>query len=120
MFKFLGVAVMAMLLAGCASEAASPYTGANGKTLIVEPNVWSNYEDYLTHVSSTNPGIFIVVIDDDHAVSSGYSVCPEGHCIADTSTNAIMNECKSNGLTCAIFAHSSSIVLNYKLDGQSS
>jgi hypothetical protein len=116
MLKFLGVAAMAMLLAACASEAASPYTGANAKTLIVEPDVWSHYQEYLTYVGSTNPGVFIVVIEGDHAVSSGYNVCPGGHCLADTNTNSIMKECKEKGLTCAIFAHSSSIVLNYKLD----
>jgi hypothetical protein len=116
MSKFIGAAVLAVLLAACASEAASPYSGANAKTLIVEPKVWSRYQEYLTYVNGTNPGVFIVVIQDDHAVYGTYNVCPSGHCLADTNTNAIMNECKDKGLTCTIFARSSSIVLNYKLD----
>jgi hypothetical protein len=116
MFKYFSVAILAMLLGACASEVASPYSGSNAKTLIVEPNVWSRYQEYLTYVSSTNPGVFIVVIQDDHAVFGTYNVCPSGHCLADTNTNTIMNECKAKGLSCAIFARSSSIVLNYKLD----
>ncbi len=120
MFKFVAAALLAVLLAACTTGAGSPYSGSTGKTLIVEPNVWSDYQEYLTHVNGTNPGVFIVVIVGDHAVSSGYNVCPGGHCRADTNTNSIFNECKAKGLDCAIFARSSTIVLNYKRAGESS
>ena len=56
------------------------------------------------------------MIVNNHAVSTGYNVCPEGDCLADTNTNPNMGECKDKDLTSAIFARSSSIVLNYKLE----
>jgi hypothetical protein len=115
MFKILAAAVLAVLLAACASGAGSPYSGSTGKTLIVEPKVWAAYQEYVGQVSGTNPGTFVVVIVGDHAVSQGYSYCPGGHCRADTFVNQIFNECRSKGLDCAVFARSSSIVLNYKL-----
>jgi hypothetical protein len=118
MIKRIVAVVLAALLAACTNGVGSPYTGSTGKTLIVEPSVWTAYQEYLTHVSSTNPGVFVVVIVGDHAVSQGYNYCPEGHCIADTYTNQIFGECRAKGLDCAVFARSSSIVLNYKLAEQ--
>jgi len=116
MFRFLCVAVLAMLAAACATDTKSAYSGSTGKTLIVDKRDWSNYQEYLSHVSSTNPGVFAVVVMGDHTVGSGYSVCPEGHCIADTGINPMMDDCRAKGLTCLVFARSSSIVVNYKLD----
>jgi hypothetical protein len=115
MFKFLIAAVLAVLLAACATGAGSPYSGSNGKTLIVEPKVWAAYQEYAARLSGTNPGTFIVVIMGDHAVSQAYSYCPGGHCRADTFNNQVFAECREKGLDCAVFANSTTIVLNYKL-----
>jgi hypothetical protein len=116
MFKFIGIAVMAMLLAACATGAGSAYSGSNGKTLIVEKNVWDDYQKYLSYLNGSNPGTFIVVIVDDHAVGSGYRVCPAGHCQADANISSAMAQCHAKGLNCAVFAQSNDIMLNYKLD----
>jgi hypothetical protein len=115
MFKLLGTAILAVLLAACATGAGSSYSGSNGKTLIVEPKVWSDYQDYASRISGTNPGTFVVVIVGDHAVSSAYGYCAEGNCRTSTFISQVFNECKDKGLTCAVFARSSSIELNYKL-----
>ena len=115
MLKFFGGAAMALLLAACATGAGSAYSGSNGKTLIVEPQVWSAYQDYASRISSTNPGTFVVVIVGDHAVSQAYSYCSEGNCRTDTFINSVFNDCRAKGLTCAVFARSGSIELNYKL-----
>ena len=115
MLKFIGSAVLALLLAACATGVGSAYSGANGKTLIVEKNVWDEYQKYLSYLDGSNPGTFIVVIVDDHAVGSGYSVCPAGHCQADANVSQTMATCHARGLDCAVFAQSNDIMLNYKL-----
>jgi hypothetical protein len=113
--RLIGAAILAMLLAACTNGPGSPYSGSNGKTLIVEPQVWAAYKEYASHLSGTNPGTFIVVILGDHAVSQAYSYCPGGHCRADTFNNQVFAECREKGLDCAVFANSTTIVLNYKL-----
>jgi hypothetical protein len=115
LLKFVVAAILAVLVAACANGAGSPYSGSSGKTLIVEPQVWSAYQEYTSHLASTNPGTFIVVIVGDRAVSQGYSYCPGSHCRVDTINNQIFADCRAKGLNCAVFAQSSTIVLNYKL-----
>ena len=115
MLKFIGAAIMATLLAACATGAGSAYSGAKGKTLIVQKNVWDEYQKYISYLNGSNPGTFVVVIVDDHAVGSGYSVCPAGHCQADSWISSMMSRCHAQGLTCAVFAQSTDIMLNYKL-----
>ena len=114
-WKVVSAAVLAMALAACASGAGKEYSGSGGKTLIVEKQVWDAYKEYESKLSSTNPGTFIVVIEGDHAVSHAYSYCPGGHCRADTYNNQVFDQCRAQGLTCAVFARSSTIILNYKL-----
>jgi hypothetical protein len=116
MFKFFGAVAVALVLAACTTGAGTPYSGSNGKTLIVEPQVWSAYQDYASRISGTNPGTFVVVIDGDHAVSQAYGYCSEGNCRTSTFISRVFNECRDKGLTCAIFARSGSIELNYKLE----
>jgi len=119
MLRYVFIAALAMLTAACAST-SSPYSGSNGKTLYVAKKdwakYWAKYQEYLTHVGGTNPGVFAVVVVGDHTAGSGYSVCPEAHCLADSGINPMMNECKAEGLTCIVFAQSSSILVNYKID----
>src|SRR4051812_46087977 len=103
MFRFFCVAALAMLTAACATGAGSPYSGSNGKTLIVEPQVWSAYQEYTALISGTNPGTFVVQIVGDHAVSQAYNYCTAGNCRTDTFINSVFDDCRAKGLTCAIF-----------------
>jgi hypothetical protein len=114
MYKFLLAAVSAVLLAACANGAGSDYSGSNGKTLTVEPNVWSDYQEYSARVSGTNPGVFVVQIVNDRAVSDAYTYCSDGNCRTSTFINGVFNECKAKELVCAVFARNGSTALNYK------
>jgi hypothetical protein len=116
MFKFLASAVIAVLLAACTTGAGSAFSGASGKTLIIEAPVWAAYEEYLARISGTNPGTFVVQIVGDHAVSQAYGYCGDGNCRTSTFINSVFDDCRAKGLTCAIFARSSTIELNYKLE----
>jgi hypothetical protein len=120
MYKFLLTAIPAVLLAACANGAGSAYSGSNGKTLVVEPNVWSDYQAYSARISGTNPGVFVVQIVDDHAVSDSYTYCSDGNCRTDTFINGVFNECKAKGLVCTIFARNGSTTMNYKRAEQQS
>jgi hypothetical protein len=115
MFRFMAAAVLTALLGACANGGGAAYSGSNGKTLIVEPSVWSAYQDYAARISGTNPGTFIVVIVGDRAVSQAYSYCSAGNCRTDTFVSSVFSECKAKGLECAVFARSGSIALNYTL-----
>jgi len=115
-FKSLLAAVLAVSLAACATGATGNYSGSSGKTLYVAQEDWEFFQKYLTQVSATNPGTFIMMARNDHTVSSAYSYCPDSNCRVDTYINTVMAKCAARHLDCVVFARSTSIEVNYKVE----
>ena len=115
--KWLGIAVLAMLVAGCAT---GPYSGANGKTILVSKEVWSFYQEYLAKISGVNRGVFVVGLDDGFAVTGSANYCPGSSCFATNYSKGAFDSCRSFGgnLECVLFANSSDIQVNYKVEGE--
>ncbi|MES1151723.1 MAG: hypothetical protein ABUL54_07485 [Dongia sp.] len=116
MFRLLAAAILAALLTAFASGATGTYSGANGKALYVAKEDWAFYKEYLGRISSTNPGTFIMMARDDHTVGSTYSYCGSGNCRVDTYISGVMAKCHDMHVDCIVFARSSSIEVNYKLE----
>lgn len=116
MFKLICAAMLAALLSACATGATSTYSGSGGKTLYVAKEDWAFFQQYLGQVSSTNPGTFIMMARNDHTVSSAYSYCPGGNCRTNTYISSVMAKCQDQHVDCIVFARSSSIEVNYKLE----
>jgi hypothetical protein len=121
MFRVIGVAAMAALLSACAASSAmtGEYTKGSGKTLAMGKQVWSGFESYASKVSVANPGGFAVAIRNGEAIAYAYSYCPEGHCIGESSTVWAMDHCRQYGVgDCVLFASSSEILVNYRVENQ--
>ena len=119
MLKVLGAALLAALLVACASPLSGQYKKGSDKTLLVSKSVWAGYQEYLSLISGTNPGDFVVAAMNGTALGYSGSYCPAAGCLTmgGNRANKLMNECRSYGpdVECILFAHSSEILVNYKL-----
>jgi hypothetical protein len=115
-FKILLTAVLAVSLAACAGGATSTYSGSSGKTLMVAKEDWGFFQKYLSLVSATNPGTFIMMARNDHTVTSAYAYCPDMNCREDSYISSVMTKCTELHLDCIVFARSTAIEVNYKVD----
>jgi hypothetical protein len=119
MLRILGAVLVAALLAGCASSLSGDYAKGKGKTLSVTQDVWSGYQKYLGLIRGTNPGDFVVAVVDGVAVGYTANYCPAEGCLVmgGGRHNKLMNECRSYGpgVECILFAHSSDILVDYKI-----
>jgi hypothetical protein len=120
MFKIIGAALLAVGLSACVSSSAmvGDYAKGSGKTLIVSKSVWSAFENYASKVSSANPGGFAVEVIDGIGLGYAGYYCSEGHCYGGSATVAAMKSCRSDGHECVLFANSSEILVNYRVEGQ--
>ena len=120
MLRFFGAVLVAALLAGCASSLSGQYAEGKGKTLLVSKETWAGYQEYLALISGTNPGDFVVAVVDGVAVGYTASYCPSTGCLVmgGGRHNKLMNECRSYGpgVECILFAHSSDILVDYKVE----
>ena len=118
MLRILGAVLVAVLLAACASPLSGDYAKGKGKTLSVTKDVWAGYQEYLSLISGTNPGDFVVAAIDGVALGYTGSYCPGTSCIiVGSRANRLVDKCKSYGpgVECILFAHSSEILVDYKL-----
>jgi|SRR6185369_17577022 hypothetical protein len=118
MWKVFCAALLAVLLVGCASPLSGQYKKGGDKTLLITKDVWAGYQEYLTLISQTNPGDFVVAAMNGVALGYTGSYCPGTSCITVGSrANRMMDRCRSYGpeVECILFAHSSNILVNYKL-----
>ena len=119
MLRFLGAVLVAALLSACASSLSGDYAEGKSKTLLVTKDVWAGYQEYLGRIQGTNPGDFVVAAVGGKALGYTASYCPAAGCLimGGSRTNKLMNECRSYGpdVECILFAHSSDIVVNYKV-----
>ena len=119
MLRLFGAALLAALLAACASPLSGDYAKGKGKTLVVSKDVWAGYQEYLSLISGTNPGDFVVAALDGVALGYTGSYCPSTSCIITGSrASRLIDRCKSYGpeVECVLFAHSSEILVDYKLE----
>ncbi len=121
MLRIIGAVLVAALLAGCASSLSGDYAKGKGKTLSVTQDVWDGYQQYLGLIRGTNPGDFVVAAMDGVALGYTASYCPSAGCLVmgGARHNKLMNECRSYGpgVECILFAHSSDILVDYKIIG---
>jgi hypothetical protein len=118
MLKVFGAALLAALLVACASPLSGQYKKGGDKTLLITKDVWAGYQEYLTLISQTNPGDFVVAAMNGVALGYTGSYCPGTSCITVGSrANRMIDRCKSYGpeVECILFAHSADILVNYKL-----
>jgi hypothetical protein len=118
MLKVFGAAILAVLLAACASPLSGEYAeGSNGKTMLVTQQVWGWYQDYVGKISGVNKGLFVVGLRDGVATSAYYYYCPGPSCLSANYGKKAMDGCRSYGsdYECILFANSADIVVNYKL-----
>jgi hypothetical protein len=119
MLRIFGAVLVAVLLSACASSLAGDYAKGKGKTLSVTKEVWAGYQEYLTLISGTNPGDFVVAAVDGVALGYTAGYCPAAGCLVmgGSRHNKLMNECRSYGpgVECILFAHSSDILVDYKI-----
>lgn len=116
MVKLLAAAVLALLLGACASS--SIYSGSAGKTLVVSKGDWEGYQSYLSKVGSTNAGAFVIRVFGGKSDGYGYVDCPESDCISSGNyVTQAMAECHQGGSSeCVLFARSSTIIVNYRVE----
>jgi opacity protein-like surface antigen len=114
--KMFSIALSAVLLAGCASALSGEYARGSGKTLPINKTVWSGWQEYMTKIQGTNNGAFVVAVLDGVGVDFTYRYCPGTSCFTrrDMSNHA-MEQCAGHGYDCILFAHSSYILVDYKL-----
>jgi hypothetical protein len=119
MSKKFGAVMSAVLLAACASS-SSQYSGSSGKTLLVSQQVWGWYKEYLGEINRVNKGIFVVGIYNGVATSASSFYCPYESCMTANYSKRALDRCRSYSaeLECIVFANSSGIVVNYKVEGQ--
>jgi hypothetical protein len=118
MLKVFGAALLAVLLVACASPLSGQYKKGGDKTLLVTKDVWAGYQEYLTLISQTNPGDFVVAAMNGVALGYTGSYCPGTSCITVGSrANRLIDRCKGYGpeVECILFAHSADILVNYKV-----
>ena len=119
MLKWVGTAMLAVLLGACASPLSGEYAeGSNGKTLLVTKQVWGWYQDYVGKISSVNRGAFAVAVSGGVALSAYYYYCPGSSCIGSNYGGKAMDGCRGYGADCILFANSADIVVNYKVMGE--
>jgi hypothetical protein len=122
MFRILGVALLAATLSACAASSAmtGDYAKGSGKTLIVSKKVWAGFQNYASKVSVSNPGGFAVEVVDGIALGYAGYYCSEGHCFGGSASVAAMKSCREAGpgIDCVLFAHSSEILVNYRVEDQ--
>jgi hypothetical protein len=119
MFRIIGIALLAMSLAACTATSAmtGEYGKGSGKTLTISKKVWGGFQAYSEKVSAANPGGFAVAMVNGVAISYAYSYCPEGHCYGGSSTTWAMDHCRQyNEGPCVLFANSSEILVNYRVE----
>ena len=118
MLKIFGAALLAALLAACASPLSGDYAKGHGKTLMVSKRVWSGYQEYVGLIGGTNRGDFVVTVLNGVALGYHAQYCPGTSCITVGSrASSLMSECKAEGpqVQCVLFAQSSEILVDYKL-----
>ena len=118
MMRIVVAALLAAALAACASPLSGDYAKGKGKTLKVNQQTWSGYQEYLTAISQTNPGYFVVAVVDGVAVGGNYQYCPGTSCIiVGSAASQLVDRCEGYGpgVECILFAHSAEILVNYKL-----
>jgi hypothetical protein len=115
--KFAAIFLVAMM-AACASS--SEYSGSTGKTLLVSKPVWDWYKEYVTKIGGVYQGIFVVGVSDGVAVTASASYCPGASCMTANYGKRAYDGCRSFGpeVECIMFARSSEIVVNYKVEGE--
>jgi len=121
MLKLFGAAVLAAFLAACSSPLSGEYAeGSSGKTMLVTQEVWSWYKEYVTKISGVNKGLFVVAVHDGTASSAYYYYCPGTSCMTANYSKKAMDGCRSYGsdYECILFARSSDILVNYKIEGE--
>ncbi len=118
MLKWVGAAVLAVLLGACASPLSGDYAeGSNGKTLLVTKQVWGFYQEYVGKISSVNRGAFAVAVTGGVGVSAYYTYCPGTTCFGGNYGGEAVKGCRNAaaGFDCILFANSADIVVNYKI-----
>jgi hypothetical protein len=121
MLKKLGAILLATLLAGCASTLSGEYTsGPKGKTMVLSKEVWAFYHEYEAKISSVNRGVFVVGLDNGNAITAYTSYCPGTTCFATNYATHAMTSCRNDApdLECVLFANSTDILVNYKVEGE--
>jgi hypothetical protein len=119
--KAFVVVLSALLLAGCASASSGEYaSGPKGKTMVVSKEVWAFYHEYVGMVSSVNRGVLVVGLQDGTAITAYTSYCPGTTCFAGNYTRDAMISCHNDApdLECVLFANSTDILVNYKVEGE--
>jgi len=118
MLKVVGAALLTVLLAACASPLSGDYAKGKGKTLSISKEVWSGYQEYLTKISGTNPGFFVVAVVDGVGVGGNYQYCPGTSCYTTgAAASNMVNQCRGYGpdVECILFAQRNEILVDYKV-----
>ena len=118
MFRIIAAALAAVMLSACASALSGDYASGKSKTLLVEKDAWSGYQDYLSKIGNgTYEGAFAVQVMNDRTYGFVAYTCGGGRCEQDKNPATLaMRDCEGHGAPCVLFARSGAILVNYKLD----
>ena len=116
MLRVFAAALLAALVAACASPFKSAYDAPNGKVLEIRPAEWAGYQKYKSLIGSTHPGAFTLHVTNGRTDDYHYSLCEYDSCMGGPAyPTAAMQICLRSGGECVLFANNGEILLNYKL-----
>jgi hypothetical protein len=114
---FCALLMAAAVTACAASSFKSAYTAPEGKTLVVRPAEWAEYQTYLSMIGNTRQGAFVMHVIDGQSRAIHYSLCEYDTCYGGAAyPNAALNICRreEQGGECVLFASNREILVNYK------
>jgi hypothetical protein len=89
---------LALLVSACTSAMTGEYAGSSGKTLLLTRETWNSYQDYVSNISSTNSGAFVVAARDGVGLAYTDAYCPTTRCVVGKGvTNMAMEDCRHRG-----------------------
>ena len=116
----------ASILAGCVHSGTEGVELAHGHTLRITPEVWRQYQDYLTRGRGLGPdrtGVFAVAVMNQAGVAGlgTWLYCPRMYdgCRpigGQNPVSKVLDACRREKVECIIFARNEDIQVSYAIE----